>query len=66
MESLGSGDIRSGDVGSYVSIPLGQLEAIDGRVNLVVEITSGPSEGSKMDYMAKENGSNPPLLVASP
>ncbi|KAL3779619.1 hypothetical protein HJC23_007697 [Cyclotella cryptica] len=66
MESLGSGDITTGDIGSYVSIPLGQVDAIDGRVNLVVEITSGTSEGSKVDYMAKENGSNPPLLVASP
>ena len=66
LQFLGSADVKSRDVGSYVSFPLGQLEAVDGRVNLVVEITSGQSGGSKVDYKAREEGSDPPVLMVMP
>ena len=65
-EFLSSTVVGSRDVGSYVSFPLGQLEAVDGRANLIVEITSGESDGSKVDYKAREAGSDPPILIATP
>jgi hypothetical protein len=66
LEYLGSADVGAGDIGSYVTFPLGEIKAVSGRVNLVVEISSGESDGSKVDYQAREAESNPPILVAMP
>ena len=66
VEFLGSASVANSDVDSYVSFPLGQLKAVDGRVNLIIEITSGESNGSKVDYKAREAGSDPPVLKATP
>lgn len=60
MDVLGFGDVGSLDVGSYITIPLGSITPVDGRVNLVIEV-----EGGKIDYKSRENGSDPPLLFAS-
>lgn len=65
MTLVGSNVVRQRDVDSYVSFSLSQLAAVDGRVNLVIEITSGPSDGSKVDYKTREAGSNRPVLIAS-
>ena len=66
LKFLGSAEVKSRDVGSYVSFPLEQFEAFDNRVNFVVEITSGRSGGSKVDYKAREEGSDPPVLMVFP
>jgi hypothetical protein len=66
LQFLGSAIVRPSDVGSYVSFPLGELKPIEGRINLIVEITSEPSEGSKVDYKAREAGSDTPVLIGMP
>lgn len=67
MEELTSREVLSDDVESGIAFSLGEFEPVNSKLILFLEITSsGEGYPSKIDFLSRNHGWNPPLLVATP
>mmetsp|Transcript_19038 Transcript_19038/g.39999 ORF Transcript_19038/g.39999 Transcript_19038/m.39999 type:complete len:1020 (-) Transcript_19038:129-3188(-) len=66
MEKVADYELMYDERDMGVDISLGEFEPVNSKLILLLEITSEPGTGNKVDVLSRNHGWNPPLLIAIP